>query len=232
MSVTLPPNSSGTQVRTVTTGGFDTFCSVLSDGVNPAVLGSVLAPGAGIVSRIAEVAVSSALVDGNKATYSACSTGLLPTAAATTGLMILSGSASKTVRLTHVIASGTQATAAVYLDWQVSKFSTAATGGTPTTVAGTPHDSNSPAATASVQTFVGAGPTLGTLVGIIATGKTFAPITGTPAVTPGIFDVQWGNRPAQAPVLRGVAQQIAVTINSVTPANAPNVDISIEWTEE
>jgi hypothetical protein len=232
MSVVLPPNSSGTSVKTVTSGGFDTFCSVLSDGVAPTTnLASINAPGTNLVARLFELAVSSALVDGTKATYSAAVTGLLPTAAASTGLVILTGSATKTVRVTHILMSGTLATTAVYLDWQIAKYSTAASGGTAATMTAVPHDSNSVAATASISSYTGTGPTMGTLVGVIAVGKVLGPITGTPVNTP-IFDISFGNRPAQCPVLRGVAQQLAILNNNVTYGTAPNLDISIEWTEE
>jgi hypothetical protein len=232
MSVTLPPNSSGTNVKTVTSAGFDTFCSVLSDGVNPTTnLASINAPGTNLVSRLFELAVSSALVDGTKATYSGAVTGLLPTAAASTGLLILTGSATKTVRLTRVYAAATLATTAVFVDFQVAKYSTVATGGTAATVTAVPHDSNSPAATASLSSYTGAGPTLGTLVGVITSYKVLGPVTGTP-VAFNVMDVSFGNRPAQCPVLRGVAQQIALTANNVTFGTAPNVDAGFEWTEE
>ena len=94
-----------------------------------------------------------------------------------------------------------------------------------------PYDSNSPASTASANSYTSTGPTLGTLTGVIAVAKLFSGVTGTPVLGP-IMDIAFGNRPAQCPVLRGVAQQIAITANNVTFGTAPNVDIAIEWTEE
>jgi hypothetical protein len=232
----LPPNSSGSQVNGVTAviGGATvvTPAGVIADGIAPGSnIASVNSPISGVAVRLFELAVSSAPVDGQKATYSAAVTGLLPTAAASTGLVILTGSATKTVRLTHVLISASIATTAVYIDWQVAKYSAAATGGTSTAMTAVPYDSNSAAATASAASYTGAGPTLGTLVGVIANAKMIAPVTATPAIS-NIIEFNFGNRPAGAPVLRGIAQQIAITANSVTFGTAPNIDITLEWTEE
>src|SRR5437879_5608942 len=71
------------------------------------------------------------LVDGYKATYRAAITGL----AAVTGctdLFTLTGSATKTIRITRVEFSGTVATAALYLDVQALIRSTANLTGTST----------------------------------------------------------------------------------------------------
>jgi hypothetical protein len=233
MSVTLPPNSSGTQVRTVTSGGFDTFCSVLSDGVNPANLGSINTPNSGVVARINELAVSSALVDGGKATYRASVTGLLPTAAATTDLAVLAGSSTKVVKVTQVRVSGTIATTAVYADFRLIKRSTAFSSGTATGQTAVPLDSANSAATAVFTTFVSTGPTVGALVGVVAAVKYFLGVTGTPVLdtSPAIL-YQAGSPGAQAITLRGVAQAVAIDANAVTFGTAPNLSFDIEWTEE
>jgi hypothetical protein len=127
------------------------------------------------------------------------------------------------VRVTRISFSGT-ATAAVDMDVTLVKRSTADTAGT--AVAATPHDSASAAATAAVSSFT-AAPTPGVQVGtpIRATKVQISTATAQPQIQPWDF----GNGPKQCPVLRGVAQGLAINV-SATQAGAL-YDIDIEWTE-
>lgn len=167
-------------------------------------------------------------VDGQKATYSSAILGLVPAASAT-DVFTLAGSASKTVRVTRVSVSGTQTTAGE-VDIQLLKRSTADTGGTSTAPAAVPHDSADAAATATVAAYTANPAVLGTLVGSIRTRK--AQI-GSPATVTSQSETEWlfGNRPAQAVVLRGTAQVLAVNLNGVTVTGG-SLNVSIEWTEE
>lgn len=168
-------------------------------------------------------------IDGVKASYRAA---VLKLAVATGANIIatLTGSGTKTIRLTRVELSGTCATTAKAINFFIAKYSTAATGGTagtaPTLV---PHDSASAAATAAVAVYT-ADPTAGTLVGNVATGNLFMAVTGSTVAT-GQYIANFGDRPSQDIVLRGTAQQLAISLNAENTATSV-IDLVLEWTEE
>lgn len=169
-------------------------------------------------------------VDGQKATYRASIQGL----AAVTGctdLFTITGSATKTVRVTRIELSGTIATAAMYLDVQGIIRSTANATGTSTSPTVVPLDSNDPAGTAVVRAYTANPGTLGTAVGTITSDKVLLPLTGTPIATQRLV-YDFGNRPAKAVVLRGATQVFALNLNAATIANATSIDCAIEWSEE
>src|SRR6267142_1179389 len=170
-------------------------------------------------------------VDGYKQTYSAALTALNVGTGATTDVAVLTGSASKTIRVTRVGISSTEATATAFKDVVLSVRSAATTAGTSTTATIVPYDSSDAAGTAIVRGYT-AAPTAGTAVGTIAVAKMFQPITGATVINMNNLIFDFGNRPAQAVVLRGTSQCLALTYNGVTPANAGSADIWFEWTEE
>lgn len=167
--------------------------------------------------------------DGARASYSIS---VLKLAVATGANIIftLTGSATKIVRVTRIEMSGTCATTAKDINFFIAKYSTAATGGTagtaPTIV---PHDSTSSAATATAAVYT-ADPTAGTLVGNVRSGNMFMSVTGG-TVAPGLYIADFGNRPAQAIVLRGATQQLAISLNAENTATSV-IDINLEITEE
>jgi hypothetical protein len=165
-------------------------------------------------------------VDGQKVTYSAVATGLATLGSAGV-LLTLTGSASKTIRITRIEMSGI-ATSATTLEFVLNKYSTAATGGTagtaPTIVA---HDSTDAAATAAAAIYT-AAPTAGTLVGAVRAAKVNL---GTSAAAGQMQAWNFGDRPgARSLVLRGAAQQIGITTSAA--ASGSSVDIAVEWVEE
>ena len=168
-------------------------------------------------------------VDGNKATYSATILGLVASATAPSDVLTLFGNTGKTLRVTRVSIYGTQTTAAVR-DIALIKRSSANVGGTSTAVAAVPHDSNAAAAVGSVLAYTVNPTTLGSSPGTVRANKMFV---GTAAGTGPCDLVVWefGNRPAQALVLRGAAQGVAVNLNGVVSAGA-SFDINLEWSEE
>lgn len=170
-----------------------------------------------------------AMNDGLKATYRA-SIAALVAVTGCTDLFTLTGSSTKTIRITRVEFSGTVATAALYLDVICLLRSTANSSGTSTSPTVVPLDSNSAAGSAVARAYT-ANPTTGTLVGAITTDKILLPLAGTPTLTQRLV-IEFGNRPAQAVVLRGTTQVFAINLNAVTLANATSIDIAIEWTEE
>lgn len=169
-------------------------------------------------------------IDGFKASYSVCKQGLV-VAASATDIFTLTGSATRTVRITHVEVSGIATT---ILDTSVQVFvrTTADSGGTSTSITPIPHDQNNAAATATAAAYT-ANPTIndGTARLIRVEKVLFnlsAPSAGSES---GRLMLDFGTRPSQAIVLRGVAQQLAINLNGVTVAG-PSVDISIEFTED
>lgn len=140
----------------------------------------------------------------------------------------ITGSATKTVRVTNIVVCGT-ATAASTIDLVLTKHSTADTGGTtgtaPTAV---PLDSNDAAVTAAAAIYT-ANPTVGTLVGTaIDTVKLNLGAAGAA----GCVSLDYGVRNAQALVLRGVAQQVAVNLAGATMPAGISLDVRVELTEE
>jgi hypothetical protein len=169
-------------------------------------------------------------VDGYKATYSAAKQGLV-TAASATDIFTLTGSATKTVRVTRVEVSGV-ATTILDTSVQLIVRTTADTGGTGATVPAVAHDQNSSPATA-VATAYTANPTINDASPKpIRSSKILfnlaAPTAGSES---GRLVEDFGDRPSQAVVLRGANQQLAVNLNGIT-IQGPSVDISVEWTEE
>ena len=168
-------------------------------------------------------------IDGGKATYSFSIVGLAP-ATTPTDVFNLTGSASKTVRLIRLIVSGLQTTAG-NVDMLVIKRSggtqSAGTSGAATIAA---SDTNNPTATALVQTYTANPASVGTVLGNIFAGKVFVPAAAT-AGSPDKLILDYGNRPAQAQVLRGTTQSISLNLNSVTLTGG-SLDIYAEWSEE
>jgi hypothetical protein len=87
-------------------------------------------------------------------------------AANPTDIFCLQGSATKTIKVKRFDLSGLTSVALATVGMQIVKRSTANTGGTATNPPAVPHDSNDPAATATVLAYT-ANPTTGTLVGVV-----------------------------------------------------------------
>lgn len=162
-------------------------------------------------------------IEGRKATYS-CFASFTPVAG---DIAVLPGSASKTIRVTRVEVSlsttGTAALEAV----QLIKRSTADSAGTSAAMTAVAHDSNFAAASAAPLSYT-AAPTLGTAVGTLR-GVQFFDESATVA---GANTWLWtfGERPASAVVLRGIAQELCVNLGGVVATQTATV--SFEWTEE
>ena len=235
MSVVLPPNSTGSTVATLTSGAKEYQECILSDGVTPTQLNSVLLPENPESLEIAQLRVASHPLDGSKATYSAAYTAGSLGTSATTAVFQIGGSASKTVRVTDVIISATIATAGEEYDLTLQFETVLPTGGTSATAATkVPWDSNDAAATA-VTKFWTAAPTDGTVTGVMWVEKFSAFIATATTVQPPNYvkRFSFGSLPgSKAVVLRGVAQGLVFTLNGATPAHASSWDVTFIWTEE
>jgi len=175
-------------------------------------------------------------VDGQRTTYSAAVKGLVPASSAT-DIFTITGSATKTVRVTRIAitATTTSATPAA-LDVLLLKRSTANSAGTSTSPTAVAHDGlNQGKDTAVVDAYT-ANPTLGTLVGTALRNAKFFQTLATFTATdfPAKDQIIWefGKRPSQAIVLRGDAEVLAVNLAAATATSTASFDIDIEFTEE
>lgn len=170
--------------------------------------------------------------EGQKASYFA-SLGANTPAATPTDIAILTGSASKTVKVTKVRITA-QGTAAGVLEFRLMKYS----GGTQSAVntafaAGThagPTDSNDVASTVITAGLAGvytSNPaSSGTTVGIVDDWTITNPASG-------MVVLEYACRqPAKCITLRGTSQVLAINGNGHTLATAEKVGVSFEWTEE
>lgn len=170
--------------------------------------------------------VNAVPIDGSKATYAASAT--VATAAAATDVFVMTGSATKTIRITNFYVSMT-ATAATTVIGSLIRRSAANTGGTSTAPAAVTYDTNNAAATATVAAYTANPTALGAAVGSsIAVLKIAA---NTTATVGNDITLDFGDRPAQAIVLRGTSQLLALNFNATTVTGG-SASISIEWTEE
>lgn len=225
----LPTASDGTR----TTGGYAPGTGPIAMQLgNPTADGTAGAEGVVSAPAMVQGAPGTALLgshaqsDGLRATYAASILGLAVAASATDIFTIL-GSATKTVRITRLRISGTKTTAGAAIDVQLIIRSAADTAGTKTNPTLIPYDSASAPATAIVAAYT-TNPTLGTTVGTLVADSVFVALN---TAASGLLDYTFGNRPAQAIVLRGVAQQLAVNLNAVTVGGG-TFDLWVEWTED
>lgn len=165
-------------------------------------------------------------------TYAATSVGVVPASAAT-DLACITGSATKTIRVQYIRISGSSGTL-VNVPITILKRASADTGGTPATSTALPVpyslDSSNAAASATTIAYT-ANPTLVDATPGILDNDIVAFVTTGTASTNGaiIFDYTARNF-MQAPVLRGIAQQICVNLNAITVTTG-SVNISFRWTE-
>jgi|LakMenE18May11ns_1017448.scaffolds.fasta_scaffold9959559_17 hypothetical protein len=165
-------------------------------------------------------------IDGVSKTYSASITGLVVAAAATDFIMI-TGSATKTIRVTKIEVIGTANGDAV-TDITVVKRSTLNEEGTSTTLTSVPHDSSDEPATSVIKAYTADSKKLGTSVGDIISHKLFL---STSKTQPYALKMLFGDRASKAIVLRGADQCLCLNYNGRT--NAGNaISISIEFIED
>jgi len=184
----------------------------------------------------APVLAASMFLDGGKPTYSAAKQGLIP-AATPTDVFTIIGSASKVIRVLRleIVVTSTVATGAA-IDVLLLRRSTADTGGTSTTTAFIPHDSLDPSATAVFTTYTANPGALGTIIGVALRATKLMPTLATSTATdfplPDRAFWDFGNRAGKGIVLRGVADTLAINLNSVSLAAGASMSIAAEITEE
>lgn len=169
-----------------------------------------------------------ATLPATQATYAAAFT--LTPAASATDFFTLTGSASKTARVSRVSCSGT-ATASGTGTLVALKRSTATTGGTSSAATATAFDSNYPTAAATALTFTANG-TTGTLLGNLRNASlVLTPPTSSISVQPLAWD--FGTRPGdQAPTLRGTSEVFALNGAGASFPAGTALLCNVTWTEE
>jgi hypothetical protein len=183
----------------------------------------------GIIDNVGATQVN---IEGQKNSYTA---GLLANtpAATPTDVAILSGSATKTIKVTRVLLT-VSATAAGVVQYQLVKRVGGTQSAVNTAFVANTHgallDSNNPASTVITAGLAGvytANPaSLGTLSGVISAWYITMPANGTTVLT---YDCV---RPAQCPTLRGATQFLAVNGNSHALLAGEVFGITFEYSEE
>jgi len=135
-------------------------------------------------------------------------------AANATDVFILTGSATKLVRLLYLELFITQTVSAGTYSWFLWRRSTLDTGGTPAVLTPKVHDTTDPAATVVVREYL-ANPTLGTSVGITTRAQIYHSdgTVGNESSQPGYVFNFIQNGFDKGIVLRGVNEMIALNFN-------------------
>jgi len=167
--------------------------------------------------------------DSRVPTYHA-SASITPIAATAQPLWIISGSATKTIRITgvRVVLISTTGVAAPVLV-TLNKLSSL-TGGTAAAVTKTPLDSGFAAATATVNTYAGGLPTASTIVGAVS-HRYMQWITAS-ATADDVSEEEWdfGSNNDSQIILRGTGQYLSLLLGSI--GTTPSMIITVEWLED
>lgn len=172
-------------------------------------------------------------VEGQKATYRAASVALVPAASAT-DLFCVAGSATKTIRVTHVAISGTAGTL-VSTPFYLAKRASVDTGGTAATSNALPVegllDTGVDGASGATLVAYTANPTItDASPKLVAAGTLTLPTAAAGTVIqPLVFD--FGKYLGRAAVLRGAAQQLCVNANGATITTG-SLQVEVEYTAE
>ena len=175
---------------------------------------------------------SSVSSEGVKATYRYASLGFA-TVANPTDVLVIQGSATKTVRVKRVVINGV-ATAAANMPVQIIRRSTAGTLGAAvlTPISAAKHDINDAAPTAVVSTVGTANYTsLGTAAGTVGAGRLqlSAAATGL-SVTPLLWE--FATRNDKAFILRGVSDFVCLNLNAGAVPLGGLIDIEVQTEED
>lgn len=164
-------------------------------------------------------------------TYMAAGVGIVPASAAT-DVACITGNATNIVRVQQIRVSGSAGTL-VSLPILVTKHTIANTGGTAATSTALPVpnklDTLNPAPLGTTTAYT-ANPTVDSTAVIVDGGITTLNVTTVAGGAPTTFS--WTTRAYnEAPVLRGIAQQLCVNLNGITVSSGL-LAISFLWTEQ
>jgi len=164
----------------------------------------------------------------NTAVWSYAQQAFVP-ASQPTDVLIIRGSATKTLKIQSIIISAESSLASV-LSASIIRRSTAPVGGTSTALIGTPHDILDGVATAAVS-FYTASPTVGTIYGagngLLGCQQL---ICGNSGAVPAI-PVCWnfgGTMDVKPIILRGINDYICINLGGTTYSAIPSLKLDIE----
>lgn len=167
--------------------------------------------------------------EGRKQTYRCGIVNFTPIVSGGTAPFVsVTGSATKTIRITRIRVSASAGTGTV-ADVSLVKF-TALSGGTANSQSANvaKMDSNNAAQTAVVNQWSVAA-TTHTGAGVL-NAERYEIVTAAVSVLPGAIDWTFGDKQGQGLVLRGTSEFVGVLINAV--GTTPSADCWVEWTEE
>jgi hypothetical protein len=164
-------------------------------------------------------------VSGARPSYSAGVLGMT-LAASPTDIFCVQGSATKLIKIKRVALSGLTSTALATVAMQIVKRSTANTGGTATNPTAVPHDTNDPAATATVYAYT-ANPTTGTLVGMV---DPFYITAATATTQSNEREKLYGLEDMQTMRLRGAGEMLCLNGNGA--GYTGTINIGVDWIEQ
>ena len=167
--------------------------------------------------------------NGTRATFHYVAQDVTPVATAT-DVLVLSGSASKVIRVTKVSLVGTATAASIY-DHYVIKRTAANTGGTSTSVTAAKSDSSDDAQTATLKLYTANPSGLGTGISVEA-NKTYLSASATPGAAALPIVYTFGTRNDKAIVLRGTSESLAINFNGQAVPSGASLYLNIEWTED
>jgi len=146
-------------------------------------------------------------------------------AATATDVFVITGSATKTIRVNRVIVSGTTTSGSpIKITVNLIKRSAANTGGTVVADTEVPYDSTSPAATAVVTHYTANPSGLGASLGVIRSTTTSIQASGFTEI------IVWDFKDERPLILRGTSEILAVNFNS-TSITGSVISITVEWAE-
>lgn len=162
--------------------------------------------------------------------YHSAATGSFTPPATPTDMAIITGSATKTIRVTKIELSTLQTTAGQNVFFIVAR-SAANTGGTAVAATAVSFDSNNSAATAVVQHY-SANPTgLGAAIGNVKVTRLVTPQATTAGQDVYVFDfTNYGL--SSGFVLHGTTQSLCLNFNGVALPAGFSVAVNFEWVEE
>lgn len=156
------------------------------------------------------------------------------TYATPTDWVVIRGSATKTIKIVHVEISGAATAASAGKTFYLKKHTVANTSGTSTNPTPIKHDSNDASASATVLLYTVA-PTIDATAATLKTVRLSLPIVAqatNAGVSPSdryVWDI--ASEPYAPIVLRGVAQEFAVNLNSAAVLSGEVLDLGITWVE-
>lgn len=148
-------------------------------------------------------------------------------AATPTDIFTITGSATRTIRITKIVIGGL-ATTAGQLNPLLIRRSAANSGGTSSAPTPLKRDTNDSAATATLALYT-ANPTVGTTVGTLDSCRLFLALA---TATPNQCKFEFGVNNDKMLLLRGTSDILAINFAGATVPAGGVVDIDVEWVEE